>query len=310
MADNAASGANDGGGPVFATKKIASVDWPHSLVTLVNGSAVVDAAGGAGNVTPGVQRITLAADDPAVATIGAISGAKVQSDANGTLQQYFRGIVTWIAAWIGAGTAATGVRVVQATDDTIHGALTETAPTTDTASSGLNGRLQRIAQRLTSLISPGLSVTVSVTRTADTNVYAANDVEGPATGSTAALDFNLGAISGSNVMIVGTAFERDASAIISGETSYRLHLYNVTPPSALGDNAAFDIPSGDRASYLGYIELGIPIDMGSTLYVEQNGLNKQVKLSGTHIFGYLVTIGGYTPTSAAVHKVTLNAVQL
>lgn len=34
----------------------------------------------------------------------------------------------------------------------IVGALTETAPATDTASSGLNGRLQRIAQRLTSLI--------------------------------------------------------------------------------------------------------------------------------------------------------------
>lgn len=32
------------------------------------------------------------------------------------------------------------------------GSLTETAPTTDTASSGLNGRLQRIAQRITSLI--------------------------------------------------------------------------------------------------------------------------------------------------------------
>ena len=32
------------------------------------------------------------------------------------------------------------------------GDLTETAPATDTASSGLNGRLQRIAQRLTSLI--------------------------------------------------------------------------------------------------------------------------------------------------------------
>jgi len=34
----------------------------------------------------------------------------------------------------------------------LQGALTETAPVTDTASSGLNGRLQRIAQRLTSLI--------------------------------------------------------------------------------------------------------------------------------------------------------------
>lgn len=32
------------------------------------------------------------------------------------------------------------------------GSLTETAPGTDTASSGLNGRLQRVAQRLTSLI--------------------------------------------------------------------------------------------------------------------------------------------------------------
>lgn len=36
--------------------------------------------------------------------------------------------------------------------DTKTGSLTETAPATDTASSGLNGRLQRIAQRLTSLI--------------------------------------------------------------------------------------------------------------------------------------------------------------
>jgi hypothetical protein len=40
----------------------------------------------------------------------------------------------------------------EATLDTRTGALTETAPATDTASSGLNGRLQRIAQRITSLI--------------------------------------------------------------------------------------------------------------------------------------------------------------
>lgn len=40
----------------------------------------------------------------------------------------------------------------EATLDTRTGSLTETPPTTDTASSGLNGRLQRIAQRITSLI--------------------------------------------------------------------------------------------------------------------------------------------------------------
>ncbi len=36
--------------------------------------------------------------------------------------------------------------------DTKTGSLTETAPASDTASAGLNGRLQRIAQRLTSMI--------------------------------------------------------------------------------------------------------------------------------------------------------------
>ena len=36
--------------------------------------------------------------------------------------------------------------------NTLSGSLTETAPATDTASSGLNGRLQRVAQRITSLI--------------------------------------------------------------------------------------------------------------------------------------------------------------
>jgi hypothetical protein len=37
-------------------------------------------------------------------------------------------------------------------DNALVGAVTETAPANDTASSGLNGRLQRIAQRITSLI--------------------------------------------------------------------------------------------------------------------------------------------------------------
>lgn len=47
--------------------------------------------------------------------------------------------------------------------ETPIGIATETAPATDTASSGLNGRLQRIAQRITSLIA-----------TVATNVGAAN----------------------------------------------------------------------------------------------------------------------------------------
>ena len=45
-----------------------------------------------------------------------------------------------------------GIKNILILINTAIGALTETAPGTDTASSGLNGRLQRIAQNITSLI--------------------------------------------------------------------------------------------------------------------------------------------------------------
>jgi hypothetical protein len=56
-----------------------------------------------------------------------------------------------------AGVAAANRQVVSIGDRAggavdVIGGLTESAPGTDTASSGLNGRLQRLAQRLTSLI--------------------------------------------------------------------------------------------------------------------------------------------------------------
>ncbi len=152
---------------------------------------------------------------------------------------------------------------------------------------------------------------VSLTRTNDTSVYAANDVIGAATGSTAALEFRGMGPSGARIMITSTQLEIDATAVISGETSYLLHLYNITPPSALGDNAAWDLPAGDRASYLGFIALGTIADLGSTLYVEQNIVNKQTALGpGQSLFAYLVTIGTYTPTASRVHKITLHAVTL
>lgn len=53
----------------------------------------------------------------------------------------------------GSAADADSLPVAQSTEaKALTGALTETAPGTDTASSGLNGRLQRIAQRITSLI--------------------------------------------------------------------------------------------------------------------------------------------------------------
>lgn len=159
----------------------------------------------------------------------------------------------------------------------------------------------------------GYDASATVTRMADTNAYTAGDVIGAATGSSAALTFaNFGGSNsgGRGTMITSAELEIDASAVISGETSYTLYLYNVTPPSAFGDNTAFDLPAGDRASFLGSVDLGTPVDLGATLYVETQNINKQIAMASTNVYGYLVTVGAYTPTSARVYKVTLHGVLL
>lgn len=74
---------------------------------------------------------------------------------DGTLDVQLSTRLSEVAFLIFAAQNNTDLVGVQARLDTANtrlGDLTETAPVTDTASSGLNGRLQRVSQRLTSLI--------------------------------------------------------------------------------------------------------------------------------------------------------------
>lgn len=162
------------------------------------------------------------------------------------------------------------------------------------------------------LSTQGFKSSFSITRAADTNAYTANDVVGSATGSTAAVTLaNIGPAAGGEVMITSCRFEVDSAALISGEAGYNFYLYNVTPPSALGDNAAFDIPSGDRASYVAKLSFGTPVDEGSTLTIDVDAINKQVTVpSGGSLFAYLVTVGAYTPTASRVYSGTCHSVGL
>ena len=115
---------------------------------------------------------------------------------------------------------------------------------------------------------------------------------------------NLGPVGGGTVKIIGASLRVDVNALQASEAGYTLHLYNVTPPSALADNAAWDLPSGDRAAYLGKIALGTPVDLGSTLWIETHTFNKRIKLLSANVYGYLVTDAGFTPTAVA-REVTL-----
>lgn len=100
--------------------------------------------------TAKVQIIQLAS---VTGTEGSKTLEKIGGDAANGLDVDVTRISGTISLPTGAATETTlGTRLSESDFDTKIGSLTETAPTTDTASSGLNGRLQRIAQRLTSLI--------------------------------------------------------------------------------------------------------------------------------------------------------------
>lgn len=148
----------------------------------------------------------------------------------------------------------------------------------------------------------------TVTRPANTTAYTAGDVVGAAA---AAITFPGMGHLGGDILITSASLRVDVASIPAGMTSFRLHLYDVTPPSALADNAPWNLPAGDRAGYLGYVDLGSPAAVGATpatLYVQADQINKQFRLKTANLYGYLVTNGGYTPTSAAVKVIELNAV--
>lgn len=87
-------------------------------------------------------------------------------------------LIALLPASIGAKTAAESLSVTVASDDTtrtLTGAVTETAPASDTASSGLNGRLQRIAQRITSLIALLPAALGQTTKAGSLSVAVASD---------------------------------------------------------------------------------------------------------------------------------------
>lgn len=138
------------------------------------------------------------------------------------------------------------------------------------------------------------------TRPSDTTAYTAGDAIGDTGGSAILTLANIGP-AGGHVFITDVSLEIDVAAIPAGMTTFRLHLYDASP-AAIADNAVWDLAGGDRALYHGYVDLQTPLDLGSTLYSQNTGINKKIKLATgvTSLFAILQTIGGYTPTSAAV----------
>jgi hypothetical protein len=144
----------------------------------------------------------------------------------------------------------------------------------------------------------------------NTDIYAIGDVCGTNPG-TNLLFSSVSNIAGSGFFIVGANLEIDVAAIPAGMGAFRLHLYNAAP-TAIADNAAFNLIEADRVKYLGYIDIAAAIDLGNTLWSQNDNLNFKSKLaaSSTTLYGMLETRTVYTPTANAVKKVILKVVAI
>lgn len=149
--------------------------------------------------------------------------------------------------------------------------------------------------------------TLTFARSANTTTYAAGSVIGTATSALHELT-NIGS-AGGHVMLSDLLLLIYRDTLPSGMSTFRLHLYDAQP-DARADGAAWDLASaGDRSKYLTYIDIDIPLDLGSTLCVTMADVNRRVKLAdgSTSLWAQLQTIGSFTPASGTTKRLVLGA---
>jgi hypothetical protein len=149
---------------------------------------------------------------------------------------------------------------------------------------------------------------VTITRPSNTTAYTAGDVIGvadsgtPANAGSAIITLPSIGPSGGYVLVQSVRLMIGLTSVTSGMAGFRLHLYTASPTAIL-DNAAFDLVSGEVANYAGFIDLPTPQDLGSTLVTQADYCGTMVKLASasTSLFAELETRGAYTPASGTLY---------
>jgi hypothetical protein len=155
------------------------------------------------------------------------------------------------------------------------------------------------------MIKPRYISKVSVTRPNNTDAYTANDVLG--TDPASVIQFtNIAPEGGGTIVLLYASMRIDAGSSTQGQT--RLHLYS-SAPAGIADNAAFNLPSGDRDKYLGYITLSAPVDLGDTMFTEDDFLRKTITATSSSVFAIAETTAAFTPAATTVRVLELRSVE-
>lgn len=250
------------------------------LSTLITALPQVFGAGTAA----AAQRTTLASDDPAVATLGSTSAAKVITDANGTIQQYLRGLVSqWIAGTLVLGTGANVIGKV---------GIDQTTP-------GTTNLVQITGTQVASV----LDCATTITRPADTNAYTANDAFANSTSAPTAGGFTFtsaAAVSGGGGIITDAVIVASAATLYQGE----IWIFDSATAAVPNDNAAFACSDADCLLLLGKIPFTLVADVSTTSLACISGLNIGYHCVGTANLRFLVRITN-APTPGNAETLTI-----
>lgn len=151
--------------------------------------------------------------------------------------------------------------------------------------------------------------TATITRPSNTTLYTAGDVVGD-TGGSAIVTLSGAGPAGGYVLLQSLSLVFSDSVVPAGMAAFRVHFYS-TSPTAIVDNAPFDLVSGDRSTYMGYVDLPTPQDFGSSLYTQTDYPGRLMKLAtgSTALYAEIETRGGYTPVSASTVSLRINTLE-
>lgn len=150
---------------------------------------------------------------------------------------------------------------------------------------------------------------VSVERPDNTTAYAALDVLGGASAALSVLEIpNIAPTGGGPIVLLYSSLLVSVNALPSGFGQTRLHLFS-SAPTAIADNAAFNLIAADRAKYLGYLTLGTPLDLGDTLFAEDDFLRKAVIATSSSLFAVAQTLAAFTPSAKCVKTWEIRSVE-
>jgi hypothetical protein len=207
----------------------------------------------------------------------------------------------------------------------IIGPINDTAPASDTASASLNGRLQRVAQRLTSLLgllpsaltaSGGLHIggktanpTSVLTRPANTTAYQQDQLVASSTtaGSVVVPSFQATPAAGGGGALRRARLETNATSGM-GSVAFQIDLWSAAPTFTNGDGGNYVVATGS-ASWLGSMTFSGLTQAGDGAYgvaVPDTGSDISFSLTGQNIFWTLncINAAGFTPISGQTFTLT------